>query len=101
MSSHLSAVTRLGASEVPAPGTEPIPEQTPDEASVIDDTEVWATAAFQQRFWEAQMVFLTASRSRSGLLHLLEAAEQRAALLRLAQAGRELAAAQTADATAG
>jgi hypothetical protein len=40
------------------------------------------------------MVFLTAARTRTGPLHLLEAAEQRAALLRLAQAGRALAAAQ-------
>ena len=92
MSSHLSAAVRP-CSEVPAQGARPTSEQT-HEASGTDDAEAWATAAFQQRFWEAQMVFLTASRSRSGLLHLLEAAEQRAALLRLAQAGRELAAAQ-------
>ena len=93
MSLHLYAAVRPGASEVPAQGADPTSERA-HEASGTDDAEVWATAAFQQRFWEAQMVFLTASRSRSGLLHLLEAAEQRAALLRLAQAGRELAAAQ-------
>ena len=93
MSSHLFTAVPPGASEVPAQGARPTGEQT-HEAIGTDDAEAWATATFQQRFWEAQMVFLTASRSRSGLLHLLEAAEQRAALLRLAQAGRELAAAQ-------
>jgi len=61
-----------------------------------DDSDecVRAAAAFNQRFWEAQMAILTGSRTGSGLLDLLAAAEQRAALLRLAQAGRELAAAQ-------
>lgn len=92
VTSSLSAAARPGASEVPAQPAVPGSEHRSDNDA--SDAEAWATAAFQQRFWEAQMVFLTAARTRTGPLHLLEAAEQRAALQRLAQAGRALAAAQ-------
>lgn len=94
MSSYLSTAVLSGASEVPARVGEPGSERVCVEVGRTG-AEARATAVFRQRFWEAQMVFLTASRTRSGLLHLLEAAEQRAALQRLAQAGRELAAAQS------
>jgi hypothetical protein len=93
MTAELSVAAGSGASVVPGQPPEPSSEHLPDEAGGTD-AEARATVAFQQRFWEAQMVFLTASRTRSGLLHLLDAAEQRAALLRLAQAGRKLSAAQ-------